>query len=212
MPQLNRRKRDSAQTTARIFRHKHSNKPPILAPSPDSCRTGTMNCWRKRGWGIFIMFNTGHALPLVETRISRPRMVRVADAQQPHSGDGSRPQQQPVRDLGFATIRAQSRTIHGHKQTVTMFCPRPQTRQQAVHKCGQAPTKPARGQAKATDSACPRPVREFGKSTTTGRLLTKTGGGLHTVKARLSHRIGVSVSPPTAFHIHIRLAPTYGLI
>jgi hypothetical protein len=171
-----------------------------------------MNCWSKNRGVILIMFNTGHALPLVETRILRPRMVRGADAQQPRRGDGSRPQQWPVRDLDFAAIKPQSRTLQGRAHITVSICPRPQTWQQVVRERGQAPSKPSLGQAMATNSPCPSPVREFGEPATTGRPLTKTGRGLCTAKAWLHHHIGAFFWPPTEFPIHIKLAPIYGLI
>ena len=148
-----------------------------------------MNCWRKNRRIILIMFNTGHALLLPGGRFSRPRMSRDEDAQQPRKIGGAQPRQQPVHDLELATIRTQSRTTHGHGQTAIAFSPRSATRKGIVREHEQASDKTSHGQAMTTDFACPRPVREFGESTTTGRLLIRTGGGLHTPKARLSHRI-----------------------
>jgi hypothetical protein len=139
-------------------------------------------------------------------------MVRAADAQRPSSGNGSRPQQWPVRDLDFAAIKAQSRTLQGRAHITVSICTRPQTWQQVVRERGQAPRKPSRGQAMATNAPCPSPVREFGEPATTGRPLTKTGRGLRTAKARLHHHIGAFFWPPTEFPIHIKLAPIYGLI
>ena len=212
MQRLNRQKHDAAQTTARASRHRQFNKPPTLTPSPVSCRTGTMNCWHKHRRVILIMFNTGHALLLPGGRLSRPRMVRDVDAQQPRKIGGTQPRPQPIHDLESVSVRAQSRTIHGPEWDAIASSPRSQTRPRAVREHEQAADESSRGQATATVFAGPRPVRKFGNSTTTGRLLTKIGGGLHTAKAQLSHSIRVSVSPPTAFHIHIKLAPTYGLI
>jgi hypothetical protein len=59
-------------------------------------KTGAMSHAKGEGV-ILILFNTGHALPLVGTRILRPRIDRGLDAEYPPEKVARRPRRQSVR-------------------------------------------------------------------------------------------------------------------
>lgn len=159
-----------------------------------------------------ITFNTGQALPLVATRILRPRMSRDVSAEQPRNIIGSRPRQQPVRELGLNIHRAHPRAVHVRDQFAIAFCPCPQTRQQTVLEHGQASASAIREQATASDRTQPPSVHDLGRFTSSTAPLTRTFHDAQLAMACPRQRIRVSVSPPSAFPVHIHFIPAYGLI
>lgn len=161
---------------------------------------------------FLITFNTGQALPLVATRILRPRMGRGMSAEQPRNINGSRLQQQPVREPDLAKHRAHPRAVHVRDQSAIASCPRPQTRQGTVLGHGQASASAIREQAVAAARPQPPSVRDLGGSTSATTPLTRTFHGSQLVMACPRQRVRVSVPPPTQFPVHIRFIPAYGLI
>lgn len=159
-----------------------------------------------------ITFNTGQALPLVATRILRPRMSRGKSAEQPRNISGSRPLQQPVREPGLAKHRLHPRVVHVREQSAIAFCPRPQTRQGTVLGHGQASASAIREQATAAPRTQPPSVHNLGGSTSATTPLTRTFHGSHLATGSSTQRIRVSVPPPTQFPVHIHFIPAYGLI
>lgn len=159
-----------------------------------------------------IMFKTGQALPLVVTRIPRPRMSRGGSAGQPRNIIGPRPRQQRVRERDFSKHRAHPRIVHVHDQSAIALCPRPLTRQGTVLGHGQAPASAIREQAMAAAKPCPRPVRDFSASTSATAPLTGNLHGSQLAMACPRQRIRVSVGPPSALPVHIHFIPAYGLI
>lgn len=161
---------------------------------------------------FLIIFKTGQALPLVATRILRPRMSRGVSAEQPRNIIGSRPRQQPVRELGLTMRRAHPRVVHVREQSAIAFCPRPQTRQRTVLEHGQASGSAIREQATASDRTQPPSVHDLGRFTSSTAPLTRTVHGSQLAMACPRQRIRVSVSPPSAFLVHIHFISAYGLI
>lgn len=161
---------------------------------------------------FLITFNTGQALPLVTTRILRPRMSRGVSAEQPRNIIGSRPRQQPVRELDLAKHRAHPRVAHAREQSPIASCPRPQTRQGTVLGHGQASASAIREQAIAAARPQPPSVHDLGGSASATTPLTRTFHGSHLAKGSSTQRIRVSVPPPTQFPVHILFIPAYGLI
>jgi len=161
---------------------------------------------------FLIMFKTGQALPLVVTRILRPRMSRGVSAEQPRNIFDSRPRQQPVREPDLAKHRAHPRIIHVREQSAIAFCPRPQTRQGAVLGHGQASASAIREQAAAAARTQPPSVHDLCKSTSSTAPPTRTFRGSHLATGSSTQRIRVSVSPPTQFSVHIHFIPAYGLV
>lgn len=157
-----------------------------------------------------ITFNTGQALPLVATRILRPRMSRGVSAEQSRNIIGSRPRQQTVREPDLAKHRAHLRVVHVREQSAIAFRPRPQTRQRTVLEHAHASASAIREQATASGRTQPPSVHDLDRSSTAP--LTRTFHGSQLAMACPRQRIRVSVSPPSAFPVHIHFIPAYGLI
>lgn len=161
---------------------------------------------------FLITFKTGQAVPLVATRILRPRMSRGVSAEQQRNIIGSRPRQQPVREPDLAKHRAHPRVVHVREQSAIAFCPRPQTRQGTVLGHGHASASAIREQAAAAARTQPPSVHDLGRSTSLTAPPTRTFRGSHLATGSSIQRICVSVPPPTEFPVHIHFIPAYGLI
>ena len=159
-----------------------------------------------------ITFNIGQALPLVATRILRPRMSRGVSAEQPRDINGSRPRQQPVREPDLAKHRAHPRAVHVRYQSAIAFWSRPQTREGTILGHGQASASAIRAQASAAARTQPPSVHDLGRFTSSTAPPTRTFHGSHLAMACPRQRIRVSVSPPSAFPVHIHFIIAYGLI
>lgn len=161
---------------------------------------------------FLITFNTGQALPLVATRILRPRMSRGVSAELPRNIIGSRTRQQPIREPDLAKHGVHPRVVHVREQSAIAFCPRPQSRQETVPGHGQASASAIREKAAAAARTQPPSVHDLGRSMSSTASLTRTFHGSQLAMAFPRQRIRVSVPPPTQFPVHIRFIPAYGLI
>ena len=159
-----------------------------------------------------ITFNKGQALPLVATRILRPRMSRGVSAEQPRNIIGSRPRQQSFRKPDVSEDRAHPRVVNVREQSAIAFCPRPQTRQRTVLEHGQASASAIREQATVSDRTQPPSVHDLGRFTSSTAPLSRTFQGSQLAMPCPRQRIRVSVSPPSAFPVHIHFISAYGLI
>lgn len=159
-----------------------------------------------------ITFKEGQALPLVATRILRPRTSREVDAQQPRIRGGQRPRQGPVRDRALAPGRAHSRRDQKRGQAADTGSPYPQTRQQIVRVRELAAGQNSRDQATVTDAIRPRSVRDDSMSASPDRPQSRTGRKSSVSQTLAVHRMCVSIAPPTEFSVHILHAPAYELI
>jgi hypothetical protein len=161
---------------------------------------------------FLIMFKTGQALPLVVTRILRPRMSRGAGTEQPRNSSARLPWQWPVREPDSATVRAQSRKSPEREQSAVAFCPRPQSRQRIVRVHEPATDQSGQGQATAMSSICPCSVRDAEMSASTNRPQPQADRESSSIRPPALHRLCVASSPTTEFPVHIHHAPTYDLI
>ena len=159
-----------------------------------------------------ITFKTGQALPLVVTRILRPRMSREVDAQQPRIRGSQRPRQGPVRDRELAVGGAQSRRNQKRRQAADAGSPYPQSRQQIVCVRELAAGQNSRDQATVTDVIRPSSVRDAGTSATTNCPQPRADRKLSANGTLTVHRLGVSIAPPTEFLVRIQHAPAHDLI
>lgn len=159
-----------------------------------------------------IMFDTGQALPLVVTRILRPRMSREVDAQQPRIRGGQRPRQEPVRDRELAVGGAQSRRNQKRRQAADAGSPYPQSRQHIVRVRELAADRNSRNQAKVTDVIRPSSVRDAGMSATTNWPQPRAGRKSSANGTLAVHQLCVSIAPPTEFPVRIQHAPAHDLI
>ena len=158
------------------------------------------------------MIKAGQALPLVATRILRPRMSRGAGTEQPRNSSAQRPRQWPVREPDSATVRAQSRKSPEREQSAVAFCPRPQSRQRIVRVHESSTDQSGQGQAKAMSSICPCSVRDTGMSASTNRPQPRADQDSSSTRPPALHRLCVATAPTTEFPVHIHHAPAYDLI
>jgi len=87
--------------------------------------SGVTNCCRGEGSVFFIMFNTGHALPLPGGRSSCPQRSRGRDATCPRENNDLCPRTRTVHISDPATDSPQSRNVHVDEQSANW--PRPRT-------------------------------------------------------------------------------------
>lgn len=159
-----------------------------------------------------IMFDTGQALPLVATRILRPRMSRGAGTEQPRNSSARRPRQWPVREPDSATVRAQSRTNQRRAQAADAFSPRPKSWQRIVRVHEPATEQSSQEQAKAMSSVCPCSVHDVGASSSTNRPQPRADRESSATRTQAVHRICVATALPTEFPVHIYHTAAYDLI
>lgn len=187
-------------------------KPRASRPSPHNWSSGAPNSTSKGSKVFLITYRRGEALPLVATRILRPRMSRGVSAEQPRNAIGSRPRQQPVREHGLTTHRAQTRLVHVREQSAIAFCPRPQRRQGTSLGHERELASAIREQAVASVRTRPPSVHDLGRSMSSTAPPSRTVHDSRLATARARQRIRVSVSPPTRFPVHIHFIPAYGLV
>ena len=188
------------------------NKPPALKVSSRNWSSGARNSLSKGGGVLPITFKTGQALPLVVTRILRPRMSRGAGTEQPRNSSAQRPRQWPVREPDSATVRAQSRKSPEREQSAVAFCPRAQSWQRIVRVHEPATDQSGQDQANAMSAICPRSLRDGGMSASTSRPQPRADRESSSTRLPALHRLCVATAPPTEFPVHIHHAPTYDLI
>jgi hypothetical protein len=127
--------------------------------------SGVTNCCRGEGSVFFIMFNTGHALPLPGGRSSCPQRSRGRDATCPRENNDLCPRTRTVHISDPATDSPQSRNVHVHEQSLTSFSPRPQTCPRIGRVRVQASAWTVRSHALAMDANCPWTVHGLELST-----------------------------------------------
>ena len=171
-----------------------------------------MRCWSKGGSVFLIMFKTAHALPLVVTRILRPRSSRGESADCPREVCGSWPRTRQIRDQDSARDRTRTGTFRVPEQSVSAFSPRPQPRPRSIHVRAQAADSIVREQAAAVDADCPQSVRSHELSTTANWSRTQSVRECGLAKNCPRRCIAVSILPPIHFPIHVRIIPSHDLI
>lgn len=161
---------------------------------------------------LVIMFKTGHALPLVDTRFLRPRSSRGERADCPREVCGSWPRTRQIRDLDSGGDRPGTGTFHVPGQSVSAFSPRPQSRPHTIHVRAQATASIVREQATVMDANCPQTVHSRELSTTANRSRTQSVREQGLAKSCPRCCIAVSVLPPIHFPIYVRIIPSHDLI
>lgn len=171
-----------------------------------------MRCWSKGGSVFLIMFKTGHALPLVDTRFLRPRCSRGESADCPREVCGSWPRTRQIRDLDSAGDRPRTGTFPVHELSVSAFSPRKQPCPRTIHVHAQATALIVREQATAVDADCPQTVRSRELSTTANWSRPQSVHEHGLSKNCPLHCIRVFILPPIYFPIHVRIIPSHDLI
>ena len=110
------------------------------------------------------MFKTGQALPLVLTRILRPRIGRGEYPKRPPDIDRSWLRTREIHELEQSLIRMKTRAIRVRGQSMSALSPRPQARSQTVRIRERITVSTVRGQALAADTNCPQTVRSLAPS------------------------------------------------
>jgi hypothetical protein len=171
-----------------------------------------MRCWSKGGSVFLIMFKTGHALPLVDTRFLRPRSSRGESADCPREVCGSWPRTRQIRDLDSGGDRPRTATIRVPELSVSAFSPRPQSRPRTIHVRAQATALIVREQAAAMDADCPQTVRSRELSTTANWSSSQSVHEHRLAKNCPRSCIAVSIFPPIHFPVYVRIIPSHDLI
>ena len=159
-----------------------------------------------------IMFKTGHALPLVDTRLLRPRSSRGESGDCPREVCGSWPRTRQIRDLDSAGDRTRTQTFRVHELSVSAFSPRPQPRPRSIYVHALATPSIVPGQAAAMKADCPQTVRSLELSTTANWSRTQSVRERGLAKSCPRRCIAVSILPPVYFPIHVRNIPPHVLI
>ncbi len=203
---------NSAAITRRRSSHKQSSRPRNSQSLSRSWSVGVRKCSSKGGSVFLIMLKTGHALPLVVTRILRPRSSRGESADCPREVCGLWPRTRKIRDLDSGGDRPRTETIHVHELSVSAFSPRQQLCPWTIRVRAQATDSIVRGQAAAVDADCPQTVRSRELSTTANRSRTQSvrERGLEGNCPRRC--IAVSILPPVHFLIHVRIIPSHAFV
>ena len=161
---------------------------------------------------LVIMFKTGHALPLVVTRILRPRSSRGESAECPREVCGTWPLARQIRDLDSGGDSPRTETIHVHELSVSAFSPRQQSCPWTIHVRAQATDLIVREQAVAMDADCPQTVRSRELSTSANSQRPRTVRERGLAKNYPRRCIAVSIFPPTNFPVRIQTIPAHDII
>ncbi len=159
-----------------------------------------------------ITFKEGQALPLVVTRILRPRMSREVDAQQARMSGSQRPRQESVRVRELAVGGAQLRRNLKREQVADAFSPRPQSWQRIVRVRELAAGQNSRDQATVTDVIRSSSVQDDKMSASTDTPQPRASRKSSANGTLAVHRLSVSIAPPTEFPVRIQHAPAHDLI
>ena len=171
-----------------------------------------MRCWSKGGSVLVIMFKAGHALPLVDTRLLRPRSSRDESADCPREVCGSWPRTRQIRDLDSGGDRPRTETFRVHELSVSAFSPRQQPWPRTIHVHAQATALIVPGQATAVDAECPQTVRSLELSTTANWSRPQSVRERGLAKSCPRRCVAVSILPPIHFPIHVRIIPSNDFI
>ena len=158
---------------------------------------------------FLIMFKTGHALPLVSTRILRPQSGRGTGANESRNVGDLCPQPRQVRRLDSVTDTPPTRTFRIGEQSASAFSPRPPARSQTIRTLEHALDWPVQEQASDTNSGFPQTVRCIGSSASTNFASARVVSGHCLATTFPRHSIIVSIPPPVHFPVHIDSVPTY---
>lgn len=161
---------------------------------------------------LVIMFNTGHALPLVATRILRPRSNRGEGTGQPREVCGSWPQTRQIRDLDSVENRTWTESFHVHELSVSALSPRQQSRSRTIHVHVQATALIVRQHASAMGADCPQTVRSRELSTTANWSRPQSVREHGLAKSCPRRCIAVFMLPPVHFPVYVRIIPSHVLI
>jgi hypothetical protein len=188
----------AARKSRRLNIHPHQG------PSPLHGGTANTRCWSNAGSVCFIIFKTGHALPLAGARLLRPRLSRGAHAEHPHEMSGSWPRARQIRELDSAEDRPRTQTVIVRKQSVSALSPRKQARPRTGSVRGNAVAASVGELAAATPTNCPQSVRSLEQSAPANRPRMQSVREHGTEKNYLRRCIAVSFLPPISFSLRLK--------
>ena len=155
------------------------------------------------------VFKPVHALLLSSLRFLGPPSSRGEGAELPRNVIDSWPQTRQFHERGQAQYRARTQTVCVREQSVSVFGPRHQARQQTVRIRELTTASTFRKHAIAWNARYPQTVRRLELSISTTSSLTGIVHELRQAENYPRRRIAVSISPPTNFPVHIRIIPVY---
>jgi hypothetical protein len=153
---------------------------------------------------FLIMFKTGHALPLVGTRLLRPRIGRGGDAECPRGVAGLWPVTRRIRVPDSAVNRTRTQTVRGCGQFVSSFNPCQQARPQILRDFRKASVLVVPGQTTVTATNYSPSVREPEFSTSAGNSHSRNVQAPRLSAQWLHRRIVAFISSPINFPVRIQ--------
>jgi hypothetical protein len=158
------------------------------------------------------MFKTGQALPLVLTRILRPRISRGEYLERSRDIDRAWPRARQIRDQDQAENRTLTRPMRVREQSMSALSPRPQSRSQTGSIHERIAASLVREQGLEANTHCPKTVRSLELSASANPGRTGTLREPRQVRNYPHRRILVSIWSPSRFQVRIRIIPSYVLI
>jgi len=161
---------------------------------------------------FLIVFETGHAFPLVSTRFLCPRIRRGASGARPRNVLCRRPPSRPICGLEQALCRTSPHPLHVREQSVSTHSPQTAPRRRTVRVCGQIEDATVPEPMWYAVENGPKTGNRPRPSTFSVAPLAGTGREPRSPGKCTLRRIAVFVFPPVTFSIPIRKAPPHVLI
>ena len=166
--------------------------------------------WNNEGGSVFlIMFKTRHALPLVKTMFSCPRIGRGEGRGWLRDMHRSWPQTRSFHELEQPTHRARQRIFHVCVRFVSAFKPWEQPSSQIFRICDYAMTATVLAQASAMDINCPLTIHGLDPFTPANPSRTRIRHKLQLAKNSLRCCNVPSASWPAIFPARIQIIPNH---
>ena len=153
---------------------------------------------------FLIMFNRRHALPLVGTRLLRPRIDRGGGAECLLKVAGSWPVTRRIRDLDSVVKQTCTQTMRGGGQSMSSFNPRQQACPRMFHDLDESSSLLVPEQAVLTDTNHLQPVRAHELFTSADVSHSRNIQALRHDAKWLHRRIVASILAPVNFPVQIQ--------
>ena len=166
--------------------------------------------WNNNGGSVFlIMFKKRHALPLVKTRFSCPRIGRGEGRGWLRDMHRSWPQTRSFHELEQPTHRAHQRIFHVGERFVSAFKPWQQPRSQIFRIRDLTMAATVLAQSSAMDRNCPPTIHNLDPFTPANTSRIRTAHKLQLAKNSSRHRSVSSTSRPAIFPAGTQVIPYY---
>jgi hypothetical protein len=161
---------------------------------------------------FLITFNTGHALPLVGTRILRPRTGRGWNAEYPREGIIPWSRHWLDHVIGMAMDRIRPRPVRAVESVMSRIRPRPLSCPRAVRGQAIAKSGTVRIQAIPRNGIRALTIRDHGLYATRGAQCPLATRALDSFRNRPRRRLIVTFILSVRFPIHIQSISSHVII